>query len=62
LFAPSLVDLDIVLKNKKKKQKLEKKSSTATSQNWTPRRRRTREVCDFLGTSSGHAHNTHQNM
>jgi hypothetical protein len=34
-------------------------SSAATVQNWTPRCRRTREVCDFLNTSSGHAISTH---
>jgi hypothetical protein len=33
--------------------KIEKKMSlTATAQNWTPRLRRRREVCDFLITSS----------
>jgi hypothetical protein len=42
-------------KNKKIKKKL---SSAATVQNWTPRCRRTREVCDFLNTSSGHAIST----
>jgi hypothetical protein len=31
-------------------------SSTATVQNWTPLCRRTREVCDFLNTSSENAH------
>jgi hypothetical protein len=31
-------------------------SSTTTVQNWTPRRSRTQEVCDFIDTSSGHAH------
>jgi hypothetical protein len=54
LFLPSLVVVDIVVKTKKGKK--EKKSgSTATVQNWTPLCRRTREVCDFLNTSSENA-------
>jgi hypothetical protein len=34
-------------------------NSAATVQNWTPCRRRTQEVCDFLNTSSGHAISTY---
>jgi hypothetical protein len=49
VFANSIVALDIVLNNTKKK----KSTSTVTAQNWTPRRSRTQEVCDFLDTSSG---------
>jgi hypothetical protein len=38
-----------------RKKTFKKSSSTETAQNWTPR---TREVCDFFNTSSGHAKNT----
>jgi hypothetical protein len=55
LFSPSLVALDIVFNNTKKKKE-KKSSSTETVQNWTPLRSRTQEVCDFLYTSSEHAH------
>jgi hypothetical protein len=55
LFSPSLVALHIVLKNARKKYLKKISSSTATAQNWTPRKR---EVCDFLDTSSGLAHST----
>jgi hypothetical protein len=55
---PSLVVVDIVVKTKKKKNQ-KKSGSIATVQNWTPLCRRTREVCDFLNTSSGHAISTH---
>jgi hypothetical protein len=41
------------------RKKRKKSSSAAAVQNWTPRRRRTREVCDFLDTSSGHAISTY---
>jgi hypothetical protein len=34
-------------------------SSAATVQNWTPCRRRTREVCDFLDTSSENSVSTY---
>jgi hypothetical protein len=53
---PILVVLDFVLNNKRKTTK-KKLSSDKTVQNWTPCRRRMREACDFLNTSSGHAHN-----
>jgi hypothetical protein len=56
---PSLVALDIVLITKKKKKTKNKSGSTTTVQNWTPRRIRTREVCDFLNTSSNHAVSTY---
>jgi hypothetical protein len=55
---PSLVALDIVLNNTKKKN-LKKIKLNRTVQNWTPRRSWTREVCDFLDTSSENAVSTY---
>jgi hypothetical protein len=42
-----------------RKKTTKKMSSATTVQNWTPRQRGTREVCDFLDTSSENSVSTY---